>query len=202
MPIETIDTSTFNDKPKVSKIDKIQQKVEQQEINMEAKRRGPVDPFKIFRAKAPKPPSAKEIETQIKIEKMMEQEEVEKNEKVLCSREANILKMHANNILSMPYQKNPVKRRILANNLQENTQIQEYVNDNLILNCCRYLNPNLRFALHFGLEMYRTEDIYKQMLLQVQQQPAKESKVEESKVQDVDDDAKPTVFNEISTDEN
>lgn len=190
-----IEVSSFkkqedNEKIKVKKEAKnLNQKVK---TDMESKKK--LNVFKDI--KYEKAPTEKtqmnDFKKEIELQRFFEEQKKMIVSDTISSEEGKMFEKHINHVLALPEQ-NLYKRELFSMRLKQNKVIQEYVQENIVYNCVSRVNKNIKFLLHYGLEYHEANEEYKKLLLIAQQQQQQkqiipEQKVEESKVEDIEEE--------------
>jgi len=191
MGVEVID-NTINEKDEKKKRieNKINVKRENEIINKQIKEEKKPDLCKLFNSmkkyeqpekkpilkKPEKQENINDVNNKIKIDTLLKELKTQEINDCKESKEGIRLKGHSLNILSMFYKNNPDKRKLLHYNLNNNSVINDIIDEEIIFNSMKLLDKRIRFFLHYGLEISQTETQYKALLKEKEE---KEEKKEE-----------------------
>lgn len=143
-----------------------------EQIRPQKSKKNPIDMMKYINQLSrqetePKAPSAKDIENQLKLQKVMEQEQEHKLSLLLEKGEVKEIKEGVVSALSYAHF-HPIKRRLFLNRLSNSEIVDDYLNRSLILSFFSDANTHLKFGLAYGLNYFRTNDDYENLLMMQQ----------------------------------
>lgn len=175
--MEVIDVDTLTKKKEEEIIqEKLHGKQIEAKVKAQFEKSRPFDPSRLAQsAQKTAQPSSKDFKNFCEINDLVKEREEMNKERFLGTKEGTTLRGHANDILSLPYYTNPIKRLILKRGIENNDALQEIINQQLYEKCSNILNQKLRFALHYGLEVLSTENKYSQILLRQQEYQQQEA---------------------------
>ena len=189
-------TQIYNEeqKQKIKQMEK--QKLTTAQVNLnvnnqmapQKNKKNPVDMIKYInqisrqqKSNQPKPPSVtiSDIKKELEVKKLIEEEREIQLQKILEKPEIKEVKEGAIHALSLTHI-HPIKRKIFQGRLQQSEIVNDYVNNSFLLNFFNDTNRHLKFAFAYGLNYFRTNDDYDNLILTLQQKfPQNKENMEE-----------------------
>ncbi|MDP2060423.1 MAG: hypothetical protein Q8J97_11840 [Flavobacteriaceae bacterium] len=134
-----------------------------------------------------KPLTPKEIEAQLKVQQMIKEQQEEELEKLLAKEEVIEIKEGVVHALSYPHF-HPVKRKLFHNRLMKSEIVDDYLNHSFVLQYFNSANRHLKFALAYGLNYFRTNDDFDNLLLLQQMRQQQPPQQQEEKTEEKTDE--------------
>lgn len=111
----------------------------------------------------------KDIETQLKINELMEDKKEEVLEKMLEEPEMKEIKSEIISVMALPHT-HEVRRRIFHRLLAKSDTVNNYVDDNVMFRFFNKANCNIKFGTVYALKYMQTFNLHRQYLIELEEE--------------------------------